>query len=100
MKAKPVISVKNLTVSFNGNNNSRAAIQDVTFDVFKNEIIGIVGESGKGKSTLLDIIMGFLKPSSGSILVDGVNLKDNTSPIIALENSNDNLVYVLMPMRV
>ena len=83
MKAKPVISVKNLTVSFNGNNNSRAAIQDVTFDVFKNEIIGIVGESGSGKSITALSIIKLLEwnkkvHTSGLIFYRGLNYNNIT----------------------
>jgi len=83
MKAKPVISVKDLTVSFNGNNNSRTAIQDVTFDVFKNEIIGIVGESGSGKSITAISIIKLLEwnkkaHTSGLIFYRGLNYNNIT----------------------
>ena len=83
MKAKPVISVKDLTVSFNGNNNSRTAIQDVTFDVFKNEIIGIVGESGSGKSITALSIIKLLEwnkkvHTSGLIFYRGLNYNNIT----------------------
>ena len=57
MKTNPLISVKNLTISFNGINGYSSAIRDVTFNLFENEILGIVGESGSGKSiTALSII--------------------------------------------
>jgi len=83
MEAKPVISVKNLTVSFNGNNNTHAAVQGVTFDVFKNEIIGIVGESGSGKSITALSIIKLLEwnkkvHTSGLIFYRGLNYNNIT----------------------
>jgi len=83
METKPVISVKNLTVSFNGNNNTHAAVQGVTFDVFKNEIIGIVGESGSGKSITALSIIKLLEwnkkvHTSGLIFYRGLNYNNIT----------------------
>lgn len=47
------------------------ALKDVSFDIKKGEIVGIIGKNGSGKSTLLKIITGVLKPSEGSVVVDG-----------------------------
>ncbi len=47
------------------------ALNDVSFDIKKGEIVGIIGKNGSGKSTLLKIITGVLKPSDGSVVVDG-----------------------------
>ena len=70
-----VLKIDNISYTYP--NKKNPVIKNFSLEVKKGDFIGIVGESGKGKSTLLDIIMG-LKPSSRSILVDGVNLKDNT----------------------
>jgi lipopolysaccharide transport system ATP-binding protein len=47
------------------------AIQDVSFDIWKGESIGIIGRNGSGKSTLLQLICGILKPSSGTVQANG-----------------------------
>ncbi len=47
------------------------ALKDVSFDIRKGEIVGVVGVNGSGKSTLLQLVCGILKPTTGSILVNG-----------------------------
>jgi len=51
------------------------ALRDVTLTIRPGESIGIVGPTGAGKSTLVDLILGLLEPSSGTIAVDGVDLR-------------------------
>jgi ATP-binding cassette subfamily C protein len=57
-------------VSFQYLNTEKDALKSVTLEIKKGECIGIVGETGSGKSTLVDLILGLLKPYKGSILVD------------------------------
>jgi len=57
-------------VCFKYLNTYKNALSNVSFDVKKGDCIGIVGETGSGKSTLVDLILGLLKPTSGQILVD------------------------------
>ena len=69
----PLLEVKNLTISFNGKN----AVNDLSIDINKNEIIGLVGESGCGKSLTALSILGITPPESklsGEIIYDGKNL--------------------------
>jgi ABC-type multidrug transport system fused ATPase/permease subunit len=63
------IELKNL--SFRYLNTEKNALDHVSLQIQKGECIGIIGETGSGKSTLVDLILGLLKPYQGSILVDG-----------------------------
>jgi len=63
--AKPIITAKNLFAGYNEEN----ILDDVSIDIFENEITVILGVSGCGKTTLLKNLIGLMKPSSGSIEV-------------------------------
>jgi ATP-binding cassette subfamily C protein len=58
-------------VSFRYQNTNKDALKDISLDIGKGECIGIIGETGSGKSTLVDVILGLLKPNKGSVLVGG-----------------------------
>ena len=79
--------VKNLDFSINGS----LLIKNLNFEIEKNKVGLITGSSGIGKSTLLNIVSGLLKPDFGSIICDGVILNDNN---IFLEPENRNIGYV------
>lgn len=63
-------SISVQSVSFRYVNTKRDALKDVNLTIKKGECIGIVGETGSGKSTLVDVLLGLLKPYKGSVLVD------------------------------
>ncbi len=58
-------------VSFQYLNTSKKALSNVSFKIKKGECIGVVGQTGSGKSTLIDLMLGLLRPTEGKILVDG-----------------------------
>ena len=71
----PILEVKNLNHIYGiGTPFSHAALQDVSFSVEKGEFIGIIGHTGSGKSTLIQHLNGLLKPTSGSVLLDGKDI--------------------------
>ena len=63
----PLLSVRNIEKSFGG----IRAVRDVSFDVQKGEILGLIGPNGSGKSTLFNCILGQLKPEKGEVEVQG-----------------------------
>ncbi len=62
-------------ISFNY--NEKNIIKDLSFNIKKNSIFGIKGKSGTGKTTILNLISGFLEPNNGKITVDGKKIIDN-----------------------
>ena len=65
--------------------NELIALKNVSFDVKKGEVIGIIGSNGAGKSTLLKVISGVMKPTKGKAIINGV-----ISPMIELGAGFDN----------
>ena len=69
-----VLECKNLSRVFDDGESSVSVLREVNFAVQRRERVAIVGTSGSGKSTLLHLLGGLDSPTSGSVLVDGVNL--------------------------
>ena len=69
---KPILGINGLDFSYS---EEESVFNDLSLEVEKGEILGILGPNGSGKSTLLKLIMGVLKPDSGEILFDGDSLK-------------------------
>jgi phospholipid/cholesterol/gamma-HCH transport system ATP-binding protein len=85
----PVIAVKNLTARF-GNN---VVFEDVSFEVYKGEVLVIVGESGCGKSTLLRIMIGLLKPDAGQVLYQGTDITHAEEKDLNLYRQNIGVLF-------
>jgi ABC-type branched-subunit amino acid transport system ATPase component/ABC-type branched-subunit amino acid transport system permease subunit len=62
-----VLEVSNLSRSFGG----LKAVQNVSFKLHRNEILGIIGPNGAGKTTLFNLLNGFLRPDSGDVMIEG-----------------------------
>ncbi|MDC7251105.1 MAG: ABC transporter ATP-binding protein [Sphaerochaetaceae bacterium] len=90
----PILSIKNLNVQYK-NYEQYYALNSITFDLKKNEVLGIIGESGSGKSTLAMTIMGLLKEKiSGDIYYKKTNLlKCNKKEISALRWEEIAIVF-------
>lgn len=76
------IQVKNLTHIYNeGSPYEAKALDDVSFQVEDGEFIGIIGHTGSGKSTLMQQLDGLLKPKSGNIIINGVDITEPKVPL-------------------
>jgi len=71
------------------------AVDGISFEVGRNEIVGLLGPNGAGKTTTINMILGVLDPSSGTIRVDGVDISENRA--LALERTNFAAVYAPLP---
>jgi putative ABC transport system ATP-binding protein len=72
--AQPIIQVQEVNKEYGKGKNTVAALKDVKIDVQAGEFVAVVGPSGCGKSTLLHVMAGLEQPTSGRILVDGVDV--------------------------
>lgn len=71
------ISVKSISKSY----GKQLAVNQVSFEINKGEIVGFLGPNGAGKSTVMKMITGFLQPDSGEVLVNGISAAENSLKI-------------------
>ena len=72
---EPILEVKHLTHTYGvGTPFQRSAVEDMSFDVYDGEFLGVIGHTGSGKSTLIQHLNGLLKATSGEIYVNGENI--------------------------
>ena len=87
----PMLAVAQLSKAYGGTK----AVDDVSFEVGHGEIVGLVGPNGAGKTTTINMILGVLEPSSGTVRVDGFGVA--TERTRALERANFAAVYAPLP---
>ena len=69
------LSAENLSFSYH--DSKQPILSNSSFEIESGDFIGIVGHSGSGKTTFVDLLLGLLKPQTGKIIVDGVNIFDD-----------------------
>jgi ABC-2 type transport system ATP-binding protein len=74
-----IVEVRNLTKKY----GDLTAVNDVNLAIQEGEIFGLLGPNGAGKTTTISMITGLLKPTSGNIMVDGLDLQTNTNAVKA-----------------
>ena len=67
------ISLKNITFKYDASQSFQ--LNNIDMSIQKNQIVGVMGETGSGKSTLIDILMGLLKPSEGHLMIDDTQVQ-------------------------
>ena len=77
--------------------NKKEAVKEISFKVNKNEIIGILGPNGCGKTTTIGMILGLLKPSNGKVLVNGKEIENNR--VNLLDSLNFISPYIELPKK-
>ena len=87
------IEVINLSKSY----GNKEAVKNINFRVNENEIIGLLGPNGCGKTTTIAMILGLLKPSNGKVLVNGKNIENNR--ISLLHKMNFISPYIELPKK-
>lgn len=90
---KNSIEVINLSKSY----KSKIAVNNISFKINENEIIGLLGPNGCGKTTTIGMILGLLKPTNGKVLINGSNLETNKIPI--LKKLNFISPYIELPKK-
>lgn len=71
---RKAVSFENVSFAYPGTKSF--ALKDINLNINNGEVVAVVGRSGVGKSTLVDLIPGFIKPSRGAITIDGMNLNE------------------------
>ena len=87
------IIVENLSKNYSENK----AVENISFKIAENEIVGLLGPNGCGKTTIMAMILGLLKPSKGEILIDGMNIEKNR--IKLLHKMNFISPYIELPKK-
>jgi len=90
---KNLVEVTNLAKNY----GTKEAVKNISFNIEENEILGLLGPNGSGKTTTIGMLLGLLKPSNGEILIDGKRIEDNRIEI--LEKINFISPYIELPKK-
>jgi ABC-2 type transport system ATP-binding protein len=88
---EPILSINNLRKQY----GEMTAVDGISFSVGCHEILGLLGPNGAGKTTTINMILGILEPSGGSVRIDGRDLA--THRRLALDRTNFSAVYAPLP---
>ena len=88
---KNSIIVENLSKNYSENK----AVKNISFKIGENEIVGLLGPNGCGKTTTIAMLLGLLKPTSGQILIDGISIENNRTEL--LHKMNFISPYIELP---
>ena len=90
---KNLVEVKNIKKNYGKNE----AVKGISFNIKQDEILGLLGPNGSGKTTTIGMLLGLLKPTSGEILINGQKLEGNRIEI--LEQINFISPYIELPKK-
>ena len=89
------IEIKNLHKSY----NNIEAVKNINFTINKGSIVGLLGPNGCGKTTTIGMMLGLIKPSSGTVFINGQNIESEKNRTKILEKMNFISPYVELPKK-
>ena len=89
------IEIKNL----NKNYNNILAVKNINFKINKGSIVGLLGPNGCGKTTTIGMMLGLIKPTSGTVFINGQNIENENNRTKILEKVNFISPYVELPKK-
>ena len=90
---KTLVEVKNLKKNY----GEKQAVKSISFKINENEILGLLGPNGSGKTTTIGMMLGLLKPTSGEILIEGDKIEEDRIKI--LQKINFISPYIELPKK-
>ena len=89
-----MVKLENVNKVYNSLSGDVIALNNINLDVHVGELVAIVGKSGSGKTTLLNVMSGLDEPTSGNIILDGVNLSEMTNKeAISMRRNKIGIVF-------
>ena len=89
------IEIKNLTKEY----NNILAVKNINFTINKGSIVGLLGPNGCGKTTTIGMMLGLIKPTSGTVFINGQNIENENNRTKILEKVNFISPYVELPKK-
>ena len=89
------IEIKNLKKNY----NNSEAVKNINFNINKGSIVGLLGPNGCGKTTTIGMILGLIKPTSGSVFINGKDIDNEKNRTNLLEKMNFISPYVELPKK-
>ena len=89
------IEIKNLNKEY----NNILAVRNVNFTINKGSIVGLLGPNGCGKTTTIGMMLGLIKPTSGTVFINGLNIENENNRTKILEKVNFISPYVELPKK-
>ena len=90
-----IIEIKNLNKQY----NNILAVKNISFQINKGSIVGLLGPNGCGKTTTIGMILGLIKPTSGNVFINGQNIENESNRTKILEKVNFISPYVELPKK-
>ena len=92
--------MNNLSIEINNLNkdyNNVRAVKNINFKINKGSIVGLLGPNGCGKTTTIGMMLGLIKPTSGTVFINGKNIENENNRTSILEKMNFISPYVELP---